>query len=116
MIDFFMEGGWGMWPVLLFGFFFFATSVLSVMRPGPQWHPRLGGLGALTLGAGALGTSMGIMSTAHFLQTVPAAEQLVTAMAGIGESVHVLALSLLLFIPSTLVATLGLLRRSPTTS
>ena len=31
MIDFFMEGGWGMWPVLLFGFFFFATSVLSVI-------------------------------------------------------------------------------------
>ncbi len=111
MAEFYKLGGWGMYPVTLFGFFFFATAVLSVLRPGRlAWHPLLVCLGSLTLGAGLLGTCVGVISTAAYLSSVPAADQVVTAMAGIGESVHVLVLSLLIFLPSVLVVTAGVLR------
>lgn len=116
MIEFYQEGGWGMYPVTVFGFFYFATVVLSVMRPGSQSGARLFSLGGCTVGAGVLGTCMGIMSTARFVERAPAPEQLVSAMLGLGESTHVLALSMLLFVPATLVLALGTLRKVSVTA
>jgi hypothetical protein len=38
MRDFMIEGGWGMWPVLVFGLLLLGSSVLYSLRPHP---PRL---------------------------------------------------------------------------
>ncbi len=107
MGQFFLEGGFGMFPVLLFGCLFVAAAVLQAMRPDRKLWQLTASLGAMNVGAGVLGFSMGIISTAMYLSKVPAAEQLQVAMAGVGESAHNLVLAMILLVIGAIAAAVG---------
>jgi hypothetical protein len=43
-LGFMTEGGWGMWPVLLFGLVCLGAGVRFATRPGPRWLAFAGAL------------------------------------------------------------------------
>jgi hypothetical protein len=96
-----------MWPVTLFGFGFVAVAVLHALRPDRKLGQLVISLGAMTLGAGLLGTTMGINTTMRFLPTAPAAEQFNIACAGIAESSNDLILAMVLFVIGALAASVA---------
>ncbi len=110
MIQFFLEGGVGMYPVALFGAVFVAASVLHLLRPDRKLTQTVVALGALTLGAGVLGTTMGINTTMRYLHTVPAADQLSIGAVGIAESSNDLILAMVLFVIGSLATSVAGLR------
>lgn len=112
MVEFFKEGGAGMFPTVLFGFLFFASAVLYTLRPDRKLGPIVVALGAVTLASGVLGLAMGLSSTMGYLHKVEPAQQLITGAAGVAESLNNIILALLLFLPSSLVAAVGAVRSS----
>lgn len=112
MVEFFKEGGAGMFPTALFGFLFFASAVLYALRPDRKLGPIVVALGAVTVASGLLGCAMGVSATMNYLQQAEPAKQLVLGAAGIAESLNNLLLAMLLFIPTGLVAAAGAFRAS----
>ncbi len=107
MVRFFLEGGMGMYPVALFGFAFVAIAVLHALRPDRRLSQLVVSSGALTLGAGVLGTTMGINTTMRYVQGAPASDQFGIACAGIAESSHDLVLAMVLFTIGALAASVA---------
>ncbi len=107
MGQFFLEGGFGMFPVLLFGCLFVAAAVLQALRPDRKLWQLLEGLGAMTVGAGVLGCSMGIISTGSYISRVAPGEQLQIALAGVAESTHNIVLAMVLLIIGAIAASVG---------
>ena len=108
--DFYRAGGWGMYPVTIFGFLLIVTCALYTLRLRPH-HARLGRLLAgTTLMAGVLGTATGVCNTAFYLQKVEQAKQVEIFALGLQESLHDIVLALLFVILASLVAGAGILR------
>lgn len=110
--NFFKAGGFGMYPTMLFGFFFVAVSVLFLLRPERRFLPLVASLGAVTFGSGLLGTSLGVVTTFHYLQQVPAADQVIVAALGCAESLNNLVLALIIVVATGLLVSIGALRLS----
>jgi hypothetical protein len=109
--NFFAAGGWGMYPTMLFGFFLLATTVLQALRPEPRYQRLVNALGIATFAAGLLGTTVGICNSAHYLDKVPAADQLKIFALGCEESLHNLVLALILIVLAALVTAVSSIRR-----
>lgn len=112
MVEFFKEGGVGMFPTVLFGFLFFASAVLYTLRPDRKLGPIVIVLGAVTIASGVLGLTMGLSNTMGYLHKVAPAEQLIIGAQGISESLNNLILALLLFLPTSLLGAVGAFRSS----
>lgn len=109
--NFYQNGGWGMWPTTLFGFFLVASCVLLMLRPEKRFVPLVARLGVLTFASGLLGTSVGFIKTFRYVaETVPREEQLEIALIGVSESLNNLVLALLIIAISMLLATIGAAR------
>ena len=108
--NFFEAGGWGMYPVSIFGFVLIAASVLYALRPERRTARLSLTLACVTLAAGLLGTSVGVCTTFLYLQQVEQAKQLQIAALGVQESLHNLVLALILAIVAGLLAAVGTLR------
>jgi hypothetical protein len=107
MGQFFIEGGFGMFPVLLFGCLFVASAVLQALRPDRRLWQLVGWLGAMTAGGGVLGFSMGVINTSRYLEKVPAADQLQISMIGVAESLHNVVLAMVLLVIGAIAASVG---------
>jgi hypothetical protein len=99
-----------MYPTAMFGFIFVVSGFLYLFRPESRFAPIVLGAGVLTMGAGLLGTSVGIVKTFHYLPEVPQAEQLQIAALGCAESLNNLVLALILTVLTTLLAWVGVVR------
>jgi hypothetical protein len=110
--DFFRDGGWGMYPTTLFGFFLVASAVLLLLRPERRWVPLVVSLGVMTFGAGLLGTATGLINTFRYVQKVPLPDQVQIASLGCAESLNNVVLALVIVVFSTLLATVAALRAS----
>jgi hypothetical protein len=108
--DFFRDGGWGMYPTTLFGFFLVASAVLLLLRPERRWVPLVVSLGVMTFGAGLLGTATGLITTFRYLQKVPLPDQVQIAALGCAESLNNVVLALVIVVFSTLLASVAALR------
>ncbi len=108
--EFYVEGGWGMHPVTLFGFLLVAASVAALLKPESQYRRLLAPLGVATLGAGLLGTATGICASAHYLAKVEPSKQVEIFALGIQESLHNLVLSLILIVVASLIAAVTVLK------
>ncbi len=109
--NFFVNGGFGMYPVSLFGLFLIAAAILYVMRP-QQKTARLALLfGGLTFAAGLLGAVVGMCNTFHYLPQVAHADQLEVAALGCEESLHNVVLALMLVVLGGLIASVGTQRQ-----
>ncbi len=108
---FFRDGGWGMYPTTVFGFLLVAAGVLCLLRPERRFVPLVLCLGALTLSAGMLGTSVGVVTTFHYLPRVAEVDQRFTIAAlGCAESLNNLVLALILVTLTGLLGALAALR------
>ena len=108
--DFFEAGGWGMYPTAFLGFIFILSGLLYAFRPERRFVPVAFCAGVAALGAGLIGSAVGIENTFHHVQTVAPADQLKIALLGCAESLNNLVLALLLAIPTALLALTGAVR------
>lgn len=107
---FFEAGGWGMFPTLFFGFFVVAAAVVYLLRPERRWVSLVLSLSALTLGAGLLGTTVGVINTVYYSAKVDAADQLKVIFQGTGESLHNMVLALMFLVFTALLTSVGAFR------
>jgi hypothetical protein len=105
--DFFREGGFGMWPTLVFGVLAFGLALKHAIHAHPESMPLLIGLGLATLMSGALGAVSGFMMTFQAIQQVPQPQQGTIAMLGVSESLANLVLALVFCTLVPLLAGIG---------
>ena len=108
--NFYVEGGWGMYPVTIFGLAFIAACARYAFRPERRYARLAAVLGLVTVAAGVLGTTTGFCATFLYLQKVEHAQQFEIAALGMQESLHNTTLSLVLGILGSLGAAVGVLR------
>lgn len=109
LTTFFEDGGWGMFPTLGFGFFLVSRAVLYGLRPQPRAWPSLGALFVTTLGAGVLGTLVGLINTLRFVAREEQ-QPLKALVLGAAESSNNLVLALILSMMAGVAVTVGLVR------
>jgi hypothetical protein len=110
MIEFFRDGGWGMYPTTLFGFLLVASGFLYLLRPESRYSPIVFCAGFLTLGSGVLGTVTGLIATFRYLDHVPPVDQFKIAAQGCAESLNNISLALIIAIVAALPTLGGLVR------
>lgn len=106
----FHEGGWGMWPTMLFGTLALALSLRHAIAPKQELLPLIVGVAGATLFGGALGFTTGIINTVKYLGELPAEREPIVFLYGLGESMNNLALALLLVTMVSLAAGVGSFR------
>jgi hypothetical protein len=104
--NFFTVGGWGMYPISVDGVLLLASALLLVLRPERRFVPVVVCLALLTLGAGVLGTVVGIVSTLHYVATTPTG-QVQTLIMGVAEASHCLVLALLIVLAALALAAIA---------
>lgn len=110
----FQEGGWGMWPTLVFGTAALALAVRHAVSPKKELLPLILGVGAATIFAGWLGMTVGVMTAIRFVQNLPPPERGPTMLIGVGEALHNVALALVLAVLIALMTGFGSWRRALT--
>lgn len=107
---FFRDGGWGMYPVTVFGLLLVATAVLCVLRPERRFARIAGILGVATFCAGLLGTSVGFIMSFRFLSQVPVEQRFTIAALGCAESLNDTVLALILVVLASLLGAVAAAR------
>jgi hypothetical protein len=106
--NFYNEGGWGMWPTTFFGFFLIAWAVLFAWRrAAPVMRPVLTTLNLLVLGAGVLGTTVGLIATLRGARQVEPGDRLLLVCAGTAESLNNLVLAFIFVMLTLCITALG---------
>lgn len=108
--NFFKAGGWGMYPTALFGFLLVAAGIVLVLRPERRFVWLAVTLGVATLGSGLLSTSVGVVTSFHYIWQVAPDKQVAIAAAGCAESLHNLVLALMIVVFTSLLAAVAALR------
>ncbi len=95
-VDHFHEGGWGMFPTLVFGLLLLGVGVRYAVTPEKRFVPLLAGLGVLTLSSGALGFVTGLIATCCAIETerLGAGQDARITIVGFGESLNNVAFAL----------------------
>ncbi|WP_075006707.1 hypothetical protein [Stigmatella aurantiaca] len=112
MLDFFVAGGWGMYPTLLAGLGLLATSFQYARRPEQRYVPLMTALGLFTMIAGGLGFVTGIMACLRGAAEMEAALNPTLLAFGVQEALHNIVLALLLSMGAALLASVGAWRLS----
>jgi uncharacterized membrane protein len=107
ILDRFKDGGWGMYPTLVFGLVLLATSVRFAQSSERRLVPLLVVLNWLTLTSGALGFLTGLVVTARALAGPGIEETTRIAFEGFSESLYNMVFALLFAMIAALAATLG---------
>lgn len=105
----FHEGGWGMYPTLVFGVLMVAGAVAYAIRPGRRFIPLQVSLGVMTLVCGSLGFVTGLIRSLGAIGGVEEGRRWIW-LIGLGESLNNVALALLLIAVAALVGSVGALR------
>lgn len=110
MISAFRAGGFGMVPTLAFGLLLLAVGVAYALNPERRLVSLFAILGIVDFATGVLGTAMGVVTTFLHVAKLPGPQQYPMALLGIAESLHNLALALMLVVLATLALAAGALR------
>lgn len=110
MSNFFHEGGFGMYPTLVFGALSVLAAVVIAAKPQRRFIPMVAALGATTFGSGMLGTVMGIITTLRYISKVPETDRAMILMAGAAESLNNMVLALVLVVLTGLIASVAAAR------
>lgn len=114
MGTFFEEGGFGMYPTLVFGFLLAGSAALTTFR-SPRFWSLTAVLGAVTLASGVLGMAMGVINTFRYVAKMQDGDALRLAATGLAESTNNIVLALVIAIPSGLVAAWAAMRAARAT-
>ncbi len=109
MAEAFREGGWGMFPTLIFGLVLLGVAVRYFVDPSKRLVPLLYSLGILTMAAGALGFVTGFIKSVGAVAK-DGATQPVLALLGAGEAANCIGLALVLIVLAAMAASGGALR------
>lgn len=107
----FMDGGWGMIPTSLFGLLLLAAAIRYAMSPEARYVPLQLSLGIMTLAAGGLGFTTGLIKSVSVLGKVEPDQRWIWLL-GMGESLNNIALALALVTLSAIAASVGAYRLS----
>ncbi len=110
MANFFVEGGWGMYPVLILGLLLVTVS-LRYARDGEPVRLRFIGALGLTLVVTMLyATWTCVAAVFHYVETVPEAEFRRTLMTGLMESTRPALLGGALLVIALILVAVGVYR------
>jgi hypothetical protein len=112
MLEAFKLGGWGMFPTLICGVLTVAVSLRYAVKPERRFIPLLITTNVMTLVAGTLGFVTGLIATATYISQVETAQVPLITVVGAGESLHNIALALILMMFAAIAATIGAFRSS----
>jgi hypothetical protein len=104
----FHEGGWGMFPTSVLGVLLLVGCAAYVLRPGTRTMALIIWLGLATVSSGVLGTTVGFINTLR--EASRSLDPLRFAVTGCGESLNVLALSIVFATMAMLLAAARVLR------
>ncbi len=108
MLDsFFHDGGFGMYPTLVFGLLSVAAALVIALKPERRFIPMVAALGATTFGSGMLGTVMGITMSLRAVARVPEADRATVVMIGAAESLNNMVLALVMVVLTGLIASVA---------
>ena len=99
-----------MYPTLAFGLLLVAVALAYLLNPGRRLVPLFAILAIVVFLCGALGFTLGLVTTFMYVEKLPAAQQYSTMLLGIAESLSNLALALVCIVLSTLILAGGALR------
>lgn len=85
MNDFFSDGGYGMYPTLVFGILALGVAALYAVKPERRFVPLVVSTSLLTLVSGLLGFTRGVSTS---FEHVLDAEDRAIAMVGVAEAAH----------------------------
>ena len=108
----FIAGGWGMYPTLLAGLALVATCLQYARQPGSRYVPLMLSLGLFTLISGALGFASGLISLLRYYTSAGSDVATSVLFMGFCESLHNVALALMLSMLGALLASVGAWRLS----
>jgi hypothetical protein len=107
MFEFFRDGGWGMYPTLIFGVGLVAAALIYSARPERRFVPLLISIGVMTVGSGILGFSMGVINTFRYAAKSVPPEQHSLVLQGFAESTNNVVFALIFVVMSALIASVG---------
>ena len=102
-----------MYPVLLFGSLSVAAAVFWALRPERRHLRLMLALAVISVAAGLLALSMGLINIFRYVQHVPPGEQVRMVTLGISESLRPLALALILDVITGIIAAIAAFRPRP---
>lgn len=111
IVDFIVEAGWGIWPVLLLGGLTLGLALRHAAAPDPTLVPLCVGFGVATLLFGLLGTVTGLQASVRYVAHVEAPDRWLF-LVGLRESLQNLVAALLLTALAALATTLGAYRQA----
>ena len=112
MMDQFREGGWGMFPTMVFGVLMLGIAVKYAVTPDRRFMPLLTGLGVLTMASGGLGFVTGLITTCHAIgggRFGDGQDGRIT-LVGFGESLSNIAFALVFVVLAAIAASWGAYR------
>jgi hypothetical protein len=110
MTNFFDEGGWTMFPTMLFGALTVLSSLLLATRPERRFVPMFLSLSALTIMTGFLGTMWGVTGLVKAYANANPADVKMIMTACATQALNSLLLAFVLVVVGVLGATSGALR------
>jgi len=109
MWEHFRDGGWGMFPTLVFGLILVVVSIRYALSPRQRDVPLMISLAVLTFVSGALGFVSGVMTTFHFVAEggLKGEEATAITLQGVAESLNNVGFALMLLTLATMSAAYG---------
>jgi hypothetical protein len=105
----FRDGGWGMYPILVFGAALLLVALAYARDPHRRFVPLLVALGTLTMTAGGLGFVSGVIVSCEYAAGLPADQRHIIAL-GVGESLNNVAFALCFLVLAGVAASYGALK------
>jgi len=106
-LDHFRDGGWGMFPTLIFGLVLLGVAGRYAARPERRFVPLLITLNLLTMAAGALGFVSGVIVTAQYFERHDPPLPSSIPFLGVGESLNNVAFALIFVVVGAMATSLG---------
>jgi hypothetical protein len=110
--NFWAQGGWGMYPVVFWGFLLLLVAGLYFLRPQERFLRGVAILACMTLATGALGTAVGFIIALRYAATVAPELAARSACYGTAMALHVVVLALILVIVSGIITAAGSRRQA----
>jgi hypothetical protein len=107
----FRLGGWGMYPTTIVGIVLVATALRYAIAPDAARSLLVRRLSFLTFLTGCLGFTVGVIKSFRAATETPASELGNVVVTGVGESLHNVALALVLLAITGIAMAIGTARR-----
>lgn len=110
MSEFFLEGGWTMYPTSVFGSLTVLAALLIAARPERRYVPLLVSLGVLSVISGLFGVSVGMIEVLKASAHMDGIDRSTVVLAGTAEALTNVVLAFILLTVAMMAASIGAVR------